>query len=242
MTTADLLFALMGGIFPALLWLWFWLKQDRLHPEPRRLIILTFFAGMAVVALALPAEQITYYFLKKLNLATIGGGFLLLFIWALVEEISKYLAAKKTALNRKEFDEPVDALIYLITAALGFAALENVIFLAQVFTSHGFLSGIVTGNLRFVGATVVHILGSAAVGSSIAFSFFHKEKYYRNVLFGLIFATLLHALFNYFIIKSNGEGMLRVFVPFWFLIIVLLMVFEKVKSLKRKKLLIKINK
>jgi len=235
MTASDLFFAMIGGILPALLWLWFWLKEDRLHPEPRRLIILTFMSGMVVVALALFLEQITHYLFEKFSLTALWDGFLLLFFWALAEEYSKYLAAKKTALNKKAYDEPVDALIYLITAALGFAALENVIFLVEVITTYDLMGGLITGNLRFAGATLIHILSSACVGSAIAFSFFHKENYKRNVFLGLLCGTLLHTLFNFFIIKSTGENIFQVFLPFWVLIIALLIVFERVKRLKRQK-------
>lgn len=232
MSWTSIFFATASGIIPALLWLWFWLKEDRLHPEPRRLLILTFLGGMAIVALALPLEQATYFLLNKLSLTAAWGGFLILFLWALAEEFSKYIAAKKIAFNKRAFDEPLDAVIYLITAALGFAAMENVIFLLEITGEYGLMAGFITSNLRFVGATLIHLLSSATVGSAIAFCFFHKEKYHRNVFWGLFFATLLHALFNYFIIRSEGENILAVFLPFWILVIVLLLVFEKVKKIK----------
>ncbi len=234
MTFINILFALMGGILPALLWLWFWLKEDRLHPEPRRLIIWTFIFGMVAVIIALPIEQGAHYVLQKYGLLGVMNGFLLLFFWAMAEEILKYFATKKAALNNKEYDEPVDALVYMITAALGFAALENVIFLIAVCADYGLLYGFITGNLRFVGATLLHILSSAVVGSAIAFSFFHKENYRRNVLWGLLFATLLHTLFNYFIMKSGEQNLFPVFLPFWLLVIPLLLIFERVKRNRKK--------
>jgi RsiW-degrading membrane proteinase PrsW (M82 family) len=41
--------AILGGIGPAMLWLWFWLKEDRLHPEPKALLTRVFlFGGLAV--------------------------------------------------------------------------------------------------------------------------------------------------------------------------------------------------
>jgi RsiW-degrading membrane proteinase PrsW (M82 family) len=46
-------YALLSGILPALLWLWFWLKEDNLHPEPRSLLIGSFIAGMIVVVFAI---------------------------------------------------------------------------------------------------------------------------------------------------------------------------------------------
>ena len=53
-----LLFALFGGILPALLWLIFWLREDRLHPEPRRFILYVFLTGMLVVPFVLPLEEL----------------------------------------------------------------------------------------------------------------------------------------------------------------------------------------
>ncbi|MFC1756858.1 PrsW family intramembrane metalloprotease [Patescibacteria group bacterium] len=233
MSTSNLFFALAGGILPALLWLWFWLKEDRLHPEPRKTLLLTFLAGMVVVALALPLEQLANYGLKKLGLITAFSGTLLLFVWAGIEEFCKYIAAKKTALTRPEFDEPIDAVIYLITAALGFAAMENVIFLISVTTDYGFMAGFVTGNLRFAGATLLHILSSAIIGSAIAFSFYKQKLFRLKLIIGLFLATVLHTTFNFFIIRSTGDNIFQIFFPLWILIIVLLFVFEKIKKLKK---------
>ena len=52
------LIAFAGGILPALIWLWFWLREDREAPEPRGLIALSFAAGMAVVYFVLPIQKL----------------------------------------------------------------------------------------------------------------------------------------------------------------------------------------
>ena len=229
----EIFFALSGGILPALLWLWFWLKEDP-HPEPRRILILTFLAGMVMAVVSLFLEQIAQWLLSDFFAGfspalTMG---LLLVVWAGIEEIAKYQAARRD-FRLKAFDEPVDALIYLITAALGFAALENVLFLLKVFSAQGMVVGFITGNLRFLGATLLHLSASAIVGVSIAFSFFHKEKMHRNVFWGLSLATALHALFNYLIIKSGGVGLFKILVPLWLAVIILMLVFEKIRNLTK---------
>lgn len=234
MDFGTILIILASGILPPLLWLWFWLKEDSERPEPRRLIILTFLAGMLVVALALPAEQLTQYLLEKAGLLLAMDGFVLLFLWALAEEVSKYLAARGVALGNKECDEPVDPIIYMITVALGFAALENVIFLIGIIGEYGIMAGLLTGNLRFAGANLIHIISSATVGASISFCFFHKSSYKRNVFLGLLLATFLHTFFNYFIIKTDGENLAQIFFPLWLLAIALLVVFVKVKKIKNQ--------
>lgn len=233
-TSIDVFFAFIGGILPALLWLWFWLRED-LHPEPRRILFLTFLAGMMMAIVALFLEQGAHIliknwfdFLPKWLFTTI-----LLFVWAAIEETVKYVAARRAALRSPSFDEPVDALIYLVTAALGFAALENVLFLLKVFGDHGMLAGLITGNLRFLGATLLHVVSSAIVGASVAFSFFHKEKLIRNVLGGLLFATILHTLFNFFIINGGDTNLFKILIPLWLAVVILFFIFEKIKGLKK---------
>ncbi len=234
LTPENLLYALLGGLLPPLLWLWFWLKEDR-HPEPRRILIATFLAGMFVVPIAFMLERTLSLAAKALGVYRLGGGFItLLFLWAFIEEVLKYLAAKYTALKNKSFDEPVDALIYMITAALGFAALENIFFLINAFDANS-MSGVLTANLRFMGATLLHMATSGIVGASLGFSFFRKKSRKRNLVIGLFFATLLHFAFNYFIIHNKDGSVFNVFVPLWILIIAIIFTFEMVKKVKMKR-------
>ncbi len=229
---SDVFWALVGGLLPALLWLWFWLKEDA-HPEPRRVLILTFIGGMMMAVVALFLEQFAHFAISSFAFSPAWASIILLFIWAGIEESAKYAAARRIALRLPCFDEPVDALVYLITAALGFAALENILFLLKVFGAQGAIFGLITGNLRFLGATLLHVVTSATVGASIAFSFFHREKLLRNVLGGLLLATVLHIAFNFFIIRSEGDNLFAIFVPLWLAVIVLIIIFEKIKNLKR---------
>ena len=233
-TASSALLALLGGFLPALLWLWFWQKEDR-HPEPRGILLLTFSAGMVMAVVALFLEQFARFLAEDYLGAVFSPeiiSIILLIVWALIEEVAKYAAAWRVALRRPCFDEPVDALIYLITVALGFASLENLLFLLKIFGTQGSSVGFLTGNLRFLGATLLHVVASGAVGASIAFSFFHKEKLFRNVLGGLFLATALHTLFNFFIIKGEGGSIFKVFIPLWLLAIVLIFIFEKIKGPK----------
>jgi len=224
--------AILIGFIPAIIWLWFWLKEDP-HPEPRRILFATFFAGMLVVPIAMLFEETALKGLVLLGLASTGSlSALTLFVWAGVEEIMKYLAAWQAALRKPSFDEPVDAPIYLITAAIGFAALENVLFLFKTIWGTPEL-GLVTGQMRFLGATLLHIVASAIVGVSIAFSFFKKEKRGRNLFFGILTAITLHGLFNLFIINSGDDGIFFVFASVWVAAIILLLVFEKIKKINK---------
>lgn len=227
----TLTIALLSGILPALLWLWFWLKQDKKRPEPRGLILFAFVVGMIAVPVALLFEKLAdSYF----------SGTVAIILWSATEEIFKYLFAYFAVLRRKAMDEPIDAVIYMITVALGFAALENTLFLLNPITEGDFVNTVINGNLRFLGATLLHTLSSAVVGVFIALSFYRKKVFKKMYAFsGLILAILLHSLFNFFIIKEGGEKIITVFIFVWIGIAILILLFEKVKRIKNKNLIIK---
>ncbi|MBI5787128.1 MAG: PrsW family intramembrane metalloprotease [Candidatus Niyogibacteria bacterium] len=226
------LWSAAGGLIVSLFWLWFWLREDP-HPEPRRILLLSFVSGGVMVFAALVFEQFVFNVGRDIGLWSASGKpvFLLIFSWAAIEEILKYAASYWSALRKPFFDEPVDAPIYLIASALGFAALENILMLFSLFQAQ-LSSGLAGTSLRFVGATLLHILASAIVGFSISHDFFHPEHRRRNVIGGLILAILLHAFFNFFILKGGADGLVYVFSVVWLGIIILILSFEKIKSQK----------
>ena len=219
----SIFLSLVGGVLPALLWLWFWLKEDRLHPEPKSRILLVFVGGMASVFVVLPLEKFVFTAsLSAISLLTI-------LLWAGIEEISKYAVAYFTALKNKVVDEPIDAVIYMITAALGFSALENTLFIFNLMNSGDFIQGFMTGNSRFLGATILHVAGSAAIGVMMGLSYYKKPMVKKIFLFtGIALSILLHTVFNLLIIEFKDD-LFFVFSGVWILIVFLIMLIEKVK-------------
>lgn len=226
MELTYVLLALLGGFLPALFWLWFWLREDKARPEPKALIISSFIAGILIVPLVLP--------LQKFALERFSGDNLI-FVWVIIEEVLKYSAALIVVLWNKAVDEPIDCIIYMITIALGFSALENALFIFTPLIDGQFLSSFMTGNFRFIGATLLHILASGTVGAAMALAFYKRSAVriiYATV--GLFIAIILHALFNFFIIESSGETILGVFLFVWIGIIILFLIFEKAKLIERR--------
>lgn len=215
------------GLLPALIWLWFWLKEDT-HPEPARMLTLSFLGGMTAVIFVLPLEQIVY--------SMVGSESTLSFLfWATLEEIFKFGFVYFIALRNKTVaDEPIDDIIYLIVSALGFVTAENTLFLLGPAKNGDLIDTIVSGNLRFVGASLLHIMASATIGVCMALAFYktpsEKKKY---LIIGIILAIVLHTSFNLFIINRAGGNIFFIFGGVWIGIIVLLLLFEKIKNLKQ---------
>jgi protease PrsW len=233
----------IGGILPTLFWLFYWLHEDNKNPEPKHLILLTFILGMVVVPIAGYIERyISIWFVKDPNIQpseifykTYFIAITILILWAAVEEVLKYLAAYFGGLNNKANNEAIDPIIYMITAALGFASFENILYIFKEINNVGYLSSsvVLTGNFRFIGSTLLHTASSAFVGIFLAFS------YYKNwtvrgmsLIFGLICATALHTIFNSFIIRQENFTLIG-FSIVWLSIIAIILLFEKVKKIKK---------
>ena len=226
MSSTQFVVAFLGGLIPALFWLWFWLRQDKARPEPKTLIASAFIAGMAVVPIVLPLQK---YALDRFT------GDSLIFAWVVVEEVLKYVAALIVVLWNKAVDEPIDVIIYMITIALGFSALENALFIFNPLVDGNVTESILTGHFRFLGATLLHVLASGTLGVAMALAFYKKQ--FVRVIYatvGLFIAIILHALFNFSIMNASGETILSVFLFVWMGIIVLFLMFEKVKILKKR--------
>jgi RsiW-degrading membrane proteinase PrsW (M82 family) len=232
------LLAFIVGLFPALIWLWFWLKEDK-HPEPMKMISLSFLGGVVAVLFVLPFQELVCDYLKTQCAAHVleswsNKDILIFTIWAAMEELSKFSFAYFIALRHKCTDEPVDNMIYLIVSALGFVTLENSLFLLKSINTLDVVDTIVNGNLRFIGASLLHIMTSATVGLLIALSFYKtRGKRIVATLIGLIIAIVLHTSFNLFIINGAPGNIFFIFGMVWVGIIILLLMFEKVKHLKK---------
>ena len=224
--------AFLVGVIPSIFWLWFWLKEDQKNTEPKGLLAIVFIMGMVTVMLVLPIQKI----IQGLNFSYEWE----LIAWASTEEILKFLMVLLVVANTNQADEPTDWPIYIITLALGFAALENILFLLKPLTVGNTAVGLLTGQLRFLGSTLLHTISSGIIGISMGLSFFisgFKRKIY--IFMGIILAISLHSIFNFFIIEDGGSNFLKVFSFLWIGAIIVMLIFEK---LRRMDLLINKNK
>lgn len=222
---SQIIYALLGGVLPALVWLFFWLREDSLSPEPNRLILKTFLFGMLAVVLVIPFQKGVEMLLPGLFAVSI-------IIWAILEEMFKLIAGYFGGLHSVEDNEPIDPIIYMITAALGFVALENTLFILGPLLGDQITQGFITGNLRFIGASLLHVVCSGFVGIALGFSFYEpKASRTFKVIIGIIFAIVFHSAFNLSIIAFGSVGTTAAFISVWILVLYILWAFERTKSI-----------
>lgn len=205
---------LILGFFPALLWLAFFLHKDR-HPESRKQVAKVFLWGAVATIPALAIELSIAKALELTNWPKLVVVLISVFIGvALIEEITKYLVVRWRALPNKEFDEPFDTIVYMVTAAMGFAAAENIlIFVGTSQLQLSFFDLLLTSLVsRFLGGTLLHALASATVGFFVALSIMHDFTHRKWLGWGLTIATLLHGAYNLAIIELTEMGLKLAFI------------------------------
>ncbi len=203
------LILIITGLLPSVVWLLIYLRGD-IHPEPKKLIVKIFLWGMLVAPLAVLAQ---YLALATLEASGVAGATLISLLGlAAIEEFLKYLVVKTEIEDEPDFNEPTDAVVYMIIAALGFAAVENISIafslapMGNVETlsanTGSFLNILKILGVRLLGATLLHACASSIVGYALAQRVFAKRRVWI-ISAGLGGAVALHALFNYLILQSS---------------------------------------
>jgi len=239
---------LLFGILPGLLWLFYYLRKDS-HPEPKAMILKVFFYGV-IITLPVFFIQIWLYQLLSNNLSfqlfldypIIVDIIKWFFIIALTEETLKYIGLRFTVLKNSQLDEPIDLMIYMVIVAIGFASLENVLYLSSPINSLSF-NVILQSNAkislaRFFSATLLHTLCSALLGYFLALSFLRGKQKFLLTTTGIVIATGLHGLFDFSIIKLPTP--FNIIIPTTIIIGLMVFVIYGFKELKKLKSICKV--
>ncbi len=181
----------------SLAWLVFVRRFDRAQPEPWWLVLATFALGGFSVIPAAFAEYFLMSASPYLNpdVMTLGGQLLgllpALCVFTLVvgvsEEGSKFLGAWSLARHRREFDEPVDGIVYGAASALGFAAIENIKYFAV-----GRLGGPIIVARAFT-SVPAHMFFGAVWGYAMGQKLVRKRT---SVLLYFLLAATFHGAFD----------------------------------------------
>lgn len=171
--------------------------KDKYDPEPIRTLIKSFLMGFIAFGLtlliSLPIEGSIG--LRDQNLT--DQIFKAFFIVALIEELTKFIFARGFIFYHKDFDEPIDGIIYTVMIGMGFATVENILY---IFYAEG---GGTTGIIRMFTAIPAHAFFAILMGYFIGLAKYAPMGYSRLFsLLALIVAVLFHGLYDYFLFIS----------------------------------------
>jgi len=201
--------AIALSVAPALLWLAYFYAQDRHEPEPKLFVFGVFLLGAFVAG---PTARFVLEVImadsepSMAQLDRFGADRLLyaFLVVGITQELCKYVAVRYTIYLSAEFDEPMDGIIYMTAAGIGFATYENVSYfqhLQDVFLTTAAAHAVVT--------TLAHACFAGVLGYALGRAKFSSAKPHirsLTLLAGLVIAAALNGQFAIVedVVKEGG--------------------------------------
>jgi len=196
---------LLPVVLPALFWAGYHYYKDRHLPEPAGHLLLAIVLGLLAAGIsralyvALGWVSLRYDALALAESNTLG-----LFAYAMlaigpIEEFAKMLPFILVVLRFPELDEPIDGIIYASFIALGYAAVENVMYLEYLTPGQAMARG-------FAGP-VVHILFASIWGFTIGCARLRGRPLAAGVLRGFLLAAGLHGLYDFVVLQHHQNAL-----------------------------------
>ena len=199
------------AVFPVIFLLYFVHKKDP-HPEQMKFLMKIF--GLGCLS-AIPVLFCEMFYDRVLQIPDSYGSFALFWntFWgiAFVEEIFKWIAMFAMSYRSKKFDETYDGIVYGAFSSMGFACIENLLYVVLGFS-------VVTGVLRAITAVPGHFCYGVIMGYFMSKARYNKENGKSGIIYILLSAlipTALHALYDYLILDDTGLNIL-----IWFVLII----------------------
>ena len=186
-TLQTILLALLA-LVPAIILLIYIYAKDRVEKEPFKLLFKLFIFGALIAIPVAVAEVVLDDFVllgvvfRSAWIEVDGAVYWdsipyyiyhitkYILVVALCEELGKYLVLKKITANNREFNSLFDGIVYAVFVSLGFAALENVIYVVKGAISGGMSAGIYVALIRTVSAVPAHMFFAILMGYNYSLS------------------------------------------------------------------------
>jgi RsiW-degrading membrane proteinase PrsW (M82 family) len=186
---------------PALLLLRYYYRQDRARPEPKGLVLRVFVFGLLSAFAAVPLELLVGLFQDLFRISPLlHAAFKAFIVAALVEEFLKLTVVRWFAYRSPHFDEVMDGVVYTIVASLGFACVENILYVMG--------GTLLTALLRAFTAVPLHATASGLMGYYVGKAKFalntDSERRLQNR--GLLMAVLIHGTYNFLLFMGPQWG------------------------------------
>lgn len=196
------------AIAPALAFCGYVIHKDRFDKEPKWLMILAFGFGMFSTFPAAVASVLGGSFIVQ-NGNFINTALFAFLVVGFSEEFAKFFFLRYILFRRKEFDEPLDGIVYAVMIGMGFAAFENILYVTD--------GGVGVALVRMLTAIPAHAVFAVIMGYYVGLAKFdltHRSELIRK---GLIYPILLHGAYDFFLLQKSVPGLsVLAFVGLWF--------------------------
>ena len=196
------------AVIPAIVFMFAVYLTDKSDREPTKLLLLTYLFGALAVIPSIVVEEV----LVRLNIfsGVFQAAFNAFIVAAMTEEYFKRLVILKLPFRTSYFNEKLDGIVYGVFAHLGFATVENIIYVVFTYTNNPFI-----GLYRGIFSVPAHGVFGITMGYYLSLSRFDNDKKRKaaNMRKSFTVPLLLHGLFD-FILMANIPELTLLFVPY----------------------------
>lgn len=197
----KLLILSLAPVFIILAYVWF---RDKYEKEPLSLLIKALIAGGLVIIPVMYVESAFIHIMPSLG--KIGkAGYTAFVVAGYTEEMFKYFALYLLIWKNPNFNEKFDGIVYAVFVSLGFAAVENVMYVYD--------GGVGVALTRSLTAVPAHALFGVTMGYYMGIAHMVPQKRRSFLMLAFIVPFLLHGLYD-FILLSQLPVLLGLFIPF----------------------------
>lgn len=172
--------------------------KDEYNREPRKHLIISFLLGtLSIIPAMLLELPISFTEQSLFFQSTLGNALKAYFMVALPEEACKYFMLKKYAYRQPEYDEPFDGIVYAVMVGMGFATVENIIYVYEY--------GVATGVVRMFLAVPAHATFAIIMGYFMGKAKFSQKRETYLLLAGLFWAVVFHGSYDFFLFLKDTQ-------------------------------------
>ena len=174
--------------------------KDKFNREPFMQLVLAFFAGFVSVVMTMGLSYMVSMVPGFGDMNTFDNLLRYAYISiALVEEFSKFIVVILLFYHKSFFDEPFDGITYAVMISMGFATLENVMYVFGM-SDNGYRTAL----MRMLTAIPAHASFAVVMGYFIGLARFKGELEPFYLFIGLFGATLLHGTYDFLLLYDSG--------------------------------------
>lgn len=210
----NFVFISLAPIFIVALYIYL---RDKYEKEPVLKLLIAMAGGVAIIPAVLVVEE--FLLSVPSGLSVIGFQAYKAFIVAgLTEEAFKYIMFLLIIWALKDFNEKFDGIVYAVYISLGFAAVENLLYV--------YAGGYQVGMLRAFTAVPAHAFFGVSMGYHFALARFYPEARMRELAFAFLFPVMWHGFYDFFLMTGK---------PIMFVLFLPLLIWLWVSGLKKMK-------
>lgn len=190
--------AFVSAVLPVAVLLWFIYRKDKLNPEPLGKLVWAFVVGCLSVVPAMVMETVLGMMTPPTPI--LGGIYTGYVVAGLSEELCKLALLMLVVWRSPHFDEYFDGIVYAVFVSLGFACVENVMYVM------GSGDAMSVALMRGLLAVPAHFLFAVTMGYHLSLAKFDPRNRRRHLFHALLYPMLLHGTYDALLMVSDGLG------------------------------------